>query len=224
MPKPPESKRTRDLLSSSDPEDNVAFTNKDREMLCNINKQLQKLDVLDELKADVAELKNSVDFANSTMEELKEEHKTLKEDVATLKQTVTALTKEKGETYNTSEALFRSFLQEHLGLREDEVKVIRVERAHRLGQRKSTGNPRPIVVKFTSSKQADYVLSLSKALKGTSFYMTKQYPAEVVARRRELVPIMNSLRQKGQKVRMVVDKLYVDGELYRHNSSNTPKS
>jgi len=94
-----------------------------------------------------------------------------------------------------------------------------MERAHRLGQRNSTGKSRPIVVNFSSSKQADRLLSLGKLLKDTPFFISKQYTGKVVAKRRELVPIMKTFKQKGERVRLVADKLYVNGELYRGQTS-----
>ncbi|KAK7922228.1 hypothetical protein WMY93_009130 [Mugilogobius chulae] len=119
------------------------------------------------------------------------------------------------ETYKMSEALVRSFLKERLKIPGEEVAAIPMERVHRLGQRSATGKSRPIVVKFPSSKHVERLLSLSKILKGTPYYISRQYPGEVVAKRRALIPIMNSFKQKGEKVRLVVDKLYVNDVLYR---------
>ncbi|KAK7877865.1 hypothetical protein WMY93_031471, partial [Mugilogobius chulae] len=62
-----------------------------REMLRNISKQLKKLDILDELKRDVSDLKRSVNFTNATVEELKTEQIALKDEAKLLKQTVTTL-------------------------------------------------------------------------------------------------------------------------------------
>lgn len=231
-------------MGSSDySDDNVTFTAEDRELLHGISQQLLKLDILKDLKSDVSELKRSVEYTNALMEELKKEQKSLKEDVVNLESATTALANENAklkmtlldlqcrsmrdnllimgieenvkETYETSEALVRTFMQERLEIPEEEVKKIQLERVHRLGQRKEQGKPRPLVAKFTSSKRKDQVLSLSRKLKGTRFYMSNQYPAEVVEKRRTLIPIMNALKQKGQKVRLVADKLYVNGELYR---------
>lgn len=241
---PPDSKRSRDLLSSSDPDESFTFTAGDREMLHSIFKQLKKLDVLDELKTDVAELKKSVDFAHNTMEQIEKVNKTLKEDVGKLKQTAEVLTSENKklkaavldlqcrsmrdnllimgiqeqpyESYQAAESLARSFLRNHLGFSEEDAKAIQIERAHRLGRRLS-GKSRPIVIKLVSSKQVDHILSLSKMLKGSPFVITKQYPKEVVEKRRELFPVMISLKEQGHKVRLVLDKLYVNGELFNQN-------
>uniref|UniRef100_A0AAV2M822 Uncharacterized protein n=1 Tax=Knipowitschia caucasica TaxID=637954 RepID=A0AAV2M822_KNICA len=96
---------------------------------------------------------------------------------------IMGISEDKGETYSIAENLVRAFLQEQLGIPEEEVKKIQMERAHRIGKRKEEGKPRPMVVKFTSSKCKDGVLSLSKRLKGTSFFITSQYPTEVVEKR-----------------------------------------
>lgn len=238
-----EPKRCRDQLSSSDADENATFTPDDRKMLQAVVEKLEKLDILDGLKADVTELKKSVEYNHAQMEVVKNDQTMLKEEVKSLKLATTGLTNEneklkaallelrcrsmrdnllimgideaKGETYSMAETLVRAFLQEQLGISEEEIKKIQLERTHRLGQRKEQGKPRPMVVKFTSSRTKDEVLALSKRLKGTRFFMTNQYPAEVVEKRRKLIPIMNSFRQKGQKVRLVVDKLYVNGELFR---------
>ncbi|KAK7882534.1 hypothetical protein WMY93_011296 [Mugilogobius chulae] len=239
------SKRTREQLSSSELDENAAFTSADREMLQGIAQQLKKLDILDELKADVADLKQSVEFNNAQIREMEKEQGLLKEQVVGLSLVTTSLKNEneklkaavlelrcrsmrdnllimgidetKGETYSAAETLVRTFLREQLGFTEEASKKIQMERAHRLGQRKEPGKPRPMIVKFTSSKSKDEILSLSKKLKGTRFFMTNQYPGEVVEKRRKLIPIMNSFREKGQKVRLVTDKLYVNGELYRRD-------
>lgn len=229
----------------SDSEDNVTFTSEDRDMLHAISNQLHKLDILSDIKTDVSELKRSVEYTNVLIEEVKKEQKSLKEDVVKLQSATATLASEnvklkmtlldlqcrsmrnnllimgieekEKETYETSEIIARVFMQERLGIPEDEVRGIQLERVHRLGQRKEQGKARPLVVKFTNCKTKDQVLGLSRKLKGTNLYMSNQYPAEVVDKRRKLIPIMKALRQKGQKVRLVMDKLYVNGELHRGN-------
>lgn len=70
MPNEPDLKWSRELLSSTDPEESIAFTSEDREMLRNIFKLLKNLDMLDELKTEVGELRRSVDFVHTTMEKI----------------------------------------------------------------------------------------------------------------------------------------------------------
>lgn len=86
------------------------------------------------------------------------------------------------ETYESSEATVRKVMKEHLKTREEEVKHIQLERVHRLGPHKGQNKekPKPLMVKFASAKCKDQILSLSKRLKGTHFYLSNQYPAEIV--------------------------------------------
>ncbi len=91
----PESKRTQSLLALSESDDNVTFTAEDWDMLHEITKQLRKLDVLNDFKSDISELKQAVEYNNALMEELKKEQKSLKEDERNLENETTILTKAK---------------------------------------------------------------------------------------------------------------------------------
>ncbi len=92
-------------------------------------------------------------------------------------------------------------MQEHLKVPEEEVKKFQLERVHRLKSQKEHSNdkPRPLVAKFASSESKNWVLGLSKGLKGTQLYLSSQYPAEVVENQQKIIPIMNALIQKRKK-------------------------
>ncbi len=81
--------------------------------------------------------------------------------------------------------------------------------------------PRPIVAKFGYFKQKEQVKSRGRELKGTDFSVNDQFPKEILERRKILFPIRRSLIQKGSRAVIAVDRLYVDGQLYR-NLSTTP--
>lgn len=51
--------------------------------------------------------------------------------------------------------------------------------------------------------------------------MNNQYPREIQDRRKKLLPIMKQYREKGGRVALYVDKLYVDGQLYRNSNITT---
>ena len=70
----------------------TAFTPADREMLQTIFTQLQKLDILEELKTDVVGLKQSVEHNNALIEDLKIENKSLKKEVKVLTSVTSTLT------------------------------------------------------------------------------------------------------------------------------------
>lgn len=76
---------------------------------------------------------------------------------------------------------------EHQGVNLD---AIVVERAQRLGR---YGNKlRPIIVKFTSTKLKDFVLSAAFNLKGARFLMSEDFSPAVRESRRTLLPFAKS--------------------------------
>ena len=52
-------------------------------------------------------------------------------------------------------------------------------------------------------------------LKDTPLGLNDQYPKEIMDRRCILVPILKEKRKQKLKVKLVVDKLYVNNELYK---------
>ncbi|XP_046562682.1 uncharacterized protein LOC124271574 [Haliotis rubra] len=70
--------------------------------------------------------------------------------------------------------------------------------------------PRPIVAKFTEFKDREIIRqSAYKHLKGTSCYINEQFPKEIEDRRKQLYPVRREAARSGDKVRLVVDKLYI---------------
>ncbi|KAL0161314.1 hypothetical protein M9458_045039, partial [Cirrhinus mrigala] len=121
-----------------------------------------------------------------------------------------------------AEATVKSFIKTYLKLPEDTVENICFERVHRLGAKKpGAPRPRPIVAKFGYFKQKEQVKSRGRELKGTDFSVNDQFPKEILERRKVLFPIRRSLIQKGSRAVIAVDRLYVDGRLYR-DVSTTP--
>lgn len=57
----------------------------------------------------------------------------------------------------------------------------------------------------------------SKELKGISLLITDQYPQEIMNRWRLLYPIMTEARNGNKGTRLVVDKLFIDGQLFRNS-------
>ncbi len=120
------------------------------------------------------------------------------------------------------EATVKNFIKTYLKLPEDTVENICFERVHRMGAKKpGAPRPRPIVAKFGYFKQKEQVKSRGRELKGTDFGVNDQFPKEILERRKILFPIRRSLIQKGSRAVIAVDRLYVDGQLYR-NIRTTP--
>ena len=132
-----------------------------------------------------------------------------------------------------AEDTVKVFMKQHLHLPDRVVENITFHRAHRMGTVSNddeTGpadssaptseparskGPRPIVVKFEHYQQKILVRSKGKELKDSGFGMDDQFPSEILKRRKKLFPIRKELVKKKIKAVISVDRLYVNGQLYR---------
>jgi hypothetical protein len=110
-----------------------------------------------------------------------------------------------------TELKLRDFLHHELGLDSERIEFGNV---HRYGQFKP-GRQRPIVARFLHHRDLITVNENSYKLAGSPFGINEQFPAVIEDRRRQLYPIMKRLkRNRSNKVKLVRDRLYVNGELY----------
>ena len=92
---------------------------------------------------------------------------------------------------------------------------IKIEKAYRLGKRTDDAvRPRPIVVKFSQYSDREKIRKSSGRLKGTNYGISPQYPPEVLANRKKLIPVMIKKRKEKKSAYLVGDKLYVEGVLW----------
>jgi len=69
-----------------------------------------------------------------------------------------------------------------------------------------------LIYLFTYFKDRELVRKQWKNLSGTQFNVFEQFPPEVVAKRKKLVPKMKEARRQGKKSWIVFDTFYVDGK------------
>ncbi|XP_021343224.1 uncharacterized protein LOC110443368 [Mizuhopecten yessoensis] len=108
-----------------------------------------------------------------------------------------------------TESLLREFLHVELNIQHH----IELGNVHRFGKF-IRGKRRSIVARFIYNNGRSLVLKRSGMLAGTSFYINEQFPSEVEQKRRQLYPTYKDLKAKHHKVKLVRDKLIVDGKLY----------
>ena len=119
---------------------------------------------------------------------------------------------ETDEYENVEQTLIR-FLWGEMGIH----KPIEFARVHRLGtfdKDSARDNPRPIIAKFERFKDRDYVRGLAaETLKGKQFRIREQFPKVIEEKRKMLYPVAKEARKSTEnKVRLVRDKLYVNGQ------------
>ena len=103
-----------------------------------------------------------------------------------------------------------------LKLSKKDSKGFSFERVHRIGKFNSNNSkPRPLIAKFTFHKDKDFVLAQAKNLHGTTFAVARDFPKEIVEKRKILVPILKDAKKSGHNANLVYDNLYINGQLYR---------
>ena len=123
-------------------------------------------------------------------------------------------------TADNTESKLRDFLKHELELEEpDKVNDIVFDRVHRLGRprRDQQVNPRPIVAKFERYKDREFIRQCSRDLneKKNDYFIREQFPPEIRAKRKLLYPVMRTYARDPQnRVALVRDKLYINGQLY----------
>lgn len=74
------------------------------------------------------------------------------------------------------------------------------------------------MAKVWDSKMKSAVMSKGKELKGSHQAITDQFPLEILRRRRLLYPAMLEARKNKKNARLAVDKLIIDGKIFRDPS------
>lgn len=205
-------------------------------MLASINK---KLDMLVSMHEEFSDMRKSLEFAHCQIESLQNSNRDLQTSVATLTQqmqNVTAENKHMKETIldiqarsmrdnlifsgipeaetDNPELSIQHFMQNQLKLSPDVINKITFHRVHRLGKLQER-KPRPIIAKFEHYQHKELLKSKGKLLKDTSFGMNDQYPREINERRKTLYPILKEQRRNNIRAVLAVDKLYINGQLFR---------
>ena len=192
------------------------------------NKELETS--LEFAHSSITELNKKVDAQDKAIKQLQEGVKSLTKQVSEEKQRSVKLEshsrrnnlnffnipEEKDESFQTSENVLRRFMELELKLSKKDSKEISFERVHRIGKSNSNNSkPRPLIAKYTFHRDKEFVLSKAKNLRGTNFAVARDFPKEIVEKRKLLVPILKDAKNSGHDANLVYDKLYINGQLYR---------
>lgn len=240
----PTSKRARPPSSPGDTAEQDSHT-KMSEILISIDTKLSALDariaLVEVLHREFQALRESLEFSQEQIASLVKENTALHHSVNNITSQLSSVIKENKDMKETildlqarsmrdnivfsgipentpenPEKLITEFMISKLKIPPETANTITFHRAHRLGTKNPQNKrPRPIVAKVEHYKHKQLILSKGRELKGTNFGINDQYPREILDRRKQLLTIRKQLIQKGKRAVLSVDKLYVDGQLYR---------
>ena len=99
-------------------------------------------------------------------------------------------------------------------LRIENAREVWLDRVHRLGRYDATKH-RSIIAKFCYYQDREKVRKSASNLDGSQYSISQQFPKEIPARRKEIIPTLKRLKVEGKRAYISVDKLYVDVRLYK---------
>lgn len=118
------------------------------------------------------------------------------------------------EGYKESEEIVREFFSTHL-----QLEVGDIERAHRIGQRRS-GAQRPIIVKFLNFKAKSEVLLNASKLKNLEWpkvWLEEDFSPKIQLARKKLRDFVKSTRTENEKYNIRFNSLHFRDSVFRYN-------
>ncbi|CAB3998454.1 Hypothetical predicted protein, partial [Paramuricea clavata] len=110
--------------------------------------------------------------------------------------------------------IIHNVLENQLEL-ENAKSSVKIDRAHRLGkQDPRSARPQAIVCKLNYYPDKERILATARKLKGSGIAISEQFPEEILEVRKRLYPILKKAKQDKKRVKMVRDKLFIEGQLY----------
>ena len=119
--------------------------------------------------------------------------------------------RDENETTQASENKVKDILRQNLELTDN----IEFDRAHRVG----TKSEAPIIVKCTFYKDKLKILRNKNKLEGTQMYVKEDFPANVRHIRKILGALTKTHRDRGERVKVVYDHVYIDNKKYVLNEN-----
>ncbi|XP_053396028.1 sushi, von Willebrand factor type A, EGF and pentraxin domain-containing protein 1-like [Mercenaria mercenaria] len=110
----------------------------------------------------------------------------------------------------------REILANKLRITQSIVNSMKIERIHRMGQLSDNpgqGTCHKVVCKFAYFSDRELVRRQRKLLEGSNYFLHEQFPPEIAAKRRKLIPKLKEAFKDGKKAWIVYDTLYIEGQL-----------
>ena len=201
----------------------------------NLEEKVKSLDTrVDQVEASCAFISNDSDERRKETEKAKGEIKSLKERCKDLEDSsskyldkITDLESRsmrdnlmfygipESDGEEDCELLVKKLCDEHLKMESD---ALMFDRVHRVGVKKRNAH-RPIVAKFHYFTEREAVRKASyewaETLKQNNVGVGMQWPQQVREARKALYPVMNKEKQNGKTVKLVRDKLFINGVEYK---------
>lgn len=106
----------------------------------------------------------------------------------------------------------------------NDFSLLELDFCRRIGQKKESHKPRPIIMGLTTQRRKVEILKNSKKLKGTSITIQEDCPPEIRANNKLLLDEMKKLRSEGKYAAVRYGKLIVHDNRQEHAAGNVKLS
>ncbi|KAK6168505.1 hypothetical protein SNE40_001022 [Patella caerulea] len=177
---------------------------------------------MSQISLETKHISEKTEKLESTILQMEDAYIQLKEDMVNIKARsmsnnliFTNIPEDQNENPLDTEKKVRWFMVEIMKLPAKMVSEFQLERVNRFGDRRKS--PRKICVQFLNRKDKDEVRYNAKVLKDTNHFVYEQFPTEIEDQRRKLVKVMKQkrLEEPGIKMKLVYNKLYINGSEYK---------
>ena len=114
-----------------------------------------------------------------------------------------------GSSAEDCEETLKSVLKEKMG-----VQGVTFDRVHRI---RTNRTPQPMIARFTFYKERQRVLQEKKKLKGSSLFISEDFPNSIREIREKLKPTLTSARKDNKRSFMVYDHLIIEGQRWDYD-------
>lgn len=115
-----------------------------------------------------------------------------------------------------TDKIIKDIFSERLG-----ITINGIERCHRIG-RKSDRN-RPAIIKLQDYREKTAILKACPKLKGSEFSVSEDYSKRIRDVRKKLWESASQEKTNGAKVKLVFDKLSIDGDMFGWDSAKNQR-
>ena len=176
------------------------------------------------MATDLHNIKDQLTKANLDLESQK--RRNIKLEAQSRRSNIKFFNVPESETDGSSketEKVVKRLLQNELKMSKDAVDHLEFERVHRIPTRQkadqadeSSSKPRPIIAKLSFFKDKGRIFKHVKNIDpNLKIGVADDFPKEIEDMRKELLPVLKKAKKQNKRATFNVDKLIIDGHIYR---------
>ena len=122
---------------------------------------------------------------------------------------IDGIPEETDETWDQMESKVKEAIEQKL-----QIQSVSIERAHRIGKRRSDGKPRTVICKLYDWKLKERLLKDARRKKPDGLFIKEDFADQTMKTRKALMPRLLEAKKQGKIAYFIVDKLVIKERAY----------